>query len=127
MQHDFQINFMFLLLQGNRSSVAQTAEILLQVTEALMFLHTLGYCHGLVTSHSVLLVTPGLAKLANLEAMRPVTEAGVEEDVTSLGGLLHEMITGETVHYGKSILGTRKISILEAKISSFVEVLGFVF
>lgn len=84
-----------ILLQGNRSSVAQTAEILLQVTEALMFLHTLGYCHGLVTSHSVLLVTPGLAKLANLETMRPVTEAGVEEDVASLGGLLHEMITGE--------------------------------
>ena len=95
MQHDSQINFM--ILQGNRSSVAQTAEILLQVTEALMFLHTLGYCHGLVTSHSVLLVTPGLAKLANLETMRPVTEAGVEEDVTSLGGLLHEMITGKEI------------------------------
>ena len=86
---------MFLLLQGNRSSVAQTAEILLQVTEALMFLHTLGYSHGLVTSHSVLLISPSLAKLANLEAMRPITEAGVEEDLVSLGGLLHEMLTGE--------------------------------
>ena len=86
---------MFLQLQGNRSTLAQTAEILLQVTEALMFLHTLGYCHGRVTSHSVLLVNPGLAKLANLGAMRPITEAGVREDVVSLGGLLHEMITGE--------------------------------
>ena len=31
--------------QGNRSSVSQTAEILLQITEALMFLHTLHYLH----------------------------------------------------------------------------------
>ena len=60
-----------------------------------MFLHALGYSHGLVSSHSVLLVTPGLAKLANLEAMRPVTEAGLAGDVASLGGLLHEMITGD--------------------------------
>ena len=62
-----------------------------------MFLHALGYSHGLVSSHSVLLVTPGLAKLANLEAMSPVTEAGLARDVASLGGLLHEMITGETL------------------------------
>ena len=32
-------------MQGNRSSVSQTAEILLQITEALMFLHTLHYLH----------------------------------------------------------------------------------
>lgn len=91
------------IFQGNRSSLAQTSEILLQITEALMFLHALGYCHGRVSSHSVLLVTPGLAKLANLEAMRPVTkeeDSGVEEDVIGLGGLLHEMITGEEEERG---------------------------
>ena len=35
----------YFFLQGNRSSVSQTAEILLQITEALMFLHTLHYLH----------------------------------------------------------------------------------
>ena len=57
------------ILQGNRLSVLKSSEMLLQIAEAVDFLHKLGYIHSNISSHSIMMLSTSIVKLANLEQM----------------------------------------------------------
>merc|ERR1719234_1242184 len=53
--------------QERPPSLKSAADILIQVGEAVQFLHSLGWLHASLSSHAVQLVNPTMAKLAQLE------------------------------------------------------------
>ncbi|XP_065588306.1 inactive serine/threonine-protein kinase TEX14 [Cyrtonyx montezumae] len=58
--------------------------ILLQMSDALRFLHSRGFIHRTITSHAVQIVSSGEAKLCNLEYMIESKNDGEHSDLTRI-------------------------------------------
>merc|ERR1719233_2333675 len=64
--------------KGKVPSLSHYSEIIIQISDALIFLHNLDYLHCAITSHAVQLVNKNVAKLCQLEFLVNCAETGGE-------------------------------------------------
>ncbi|XP_054857632.1 inactive serine/threonine-protein kinase TEX14 [Eublepharis macularius] len=84
-----RVNFgsLYNILHERRSEfpvvhIETIVRLLLQVTEALRYLHLHGFVHRTVSSYAVLIVTTGEARLSNLEYMIESKDGGEHSNLT---------------------------------------------